>query len=97
MDPDLFEFTKIFHHKPYPFISPNRTELNVIGTFNTLTYFAAVAVTGGNGKRLMIFNASSGLARFLPAPAPGMSSYVTRKASGVKMLDYFAVENPDSR
>jgi NAD(P)-dependent dehydrogenase (short-subunit alcohol dehydrogenase family) len=65
-------------------------ETNVMGAFNSLQAFAPLAAP--NAK---LFNTSSGIAHFAPkASLPCVFSYAATKAAAVKMIDYFAAENP---
>lgn len=53
--PEVFSFTKAYHHKPYPFISPTRPELTAAGK--------NVIVTGGStgiGKAIAIAFSQAG-------------------------------------
>lgn len=63
-------------------------ETNVMTSLNAVQAFIPVATSDAR-----VFNISSGIGHF--APMPGMSSYAASKAAGIKMIDYFAAENPD--
>jgi len=62
--------------------------LNVLSAFNAVQAFLPLA-----GPKPMIINISTALAHF--APMAGAGSYAISKAANLKMMNYFAVENPD--
>lgn len=67
-------------------------EINVMGTFNSLQAFRPLAATQG----AKLFNTGSGIGHWAPLPeVPGVSAYAASKAAALKILDYFAAENPD--
>jgi NAD(P)-dependent dehydrogenase (short-subunit alcohol dehydrogenase family) len=63
-------------------------EINVLTCLNAVQAFIPVAASNA-----MVFSISSGIGHI--APMPGMSSYAASKSAGIKMIDYFAAENPD--
>ncbi|KAH7126134.1 hypothetical protein EDB81DRAFT_872267 [Dactylonectria macrodidyma] len=66
-------------------------EVNFMGTFNSLQAFLPLAAPGAK-----LFNTGSGIGHWVPRPeVPGVFSYAATKAAALKMLDYFASENPD--
>lgn len=68
-------------------------EINVIGTFNSLQAFLPLAATTRGAK---LFNTGSGIGHWAPLPeVPGVFGYAASKAAALKILDYFAAENPD--
>lgn len=65
-------------------------EINFMGTFNCLQAFLPLAAP--NAK---LFNTGSGIGHWAPLPqAMGVFSYAATKAAALKMVDYFAAENP---
>jgi NAD(P)-dependent dehydrogenase (short-subunit alcohol dehydrogenase family) len=67
-------------------------EINVMGTFNSLQAFLPLAASSG----AKLFNMSSGIGHWAPLPeVPGVFGYAAAKAAAVKIVDYFASENPD--
>lgn len=63
-------------------------ELNVRGTMNVIQAFVPLA-----GPEPIFVNISTAMAHF--APARGASGYTVAKAANLKLVDYFAAENPD--
>ncbi|KAF5591043.1 reductase [Fusarium pseudoanthophilum] len=65
-------------------------EINVIGVFNSLQAFLPLAAP--NAKVIYV---GSGIGHWAPmAEVPGVFSYAAAKAAALKMVDYFAFENP---
>nr|AMD38941.1 reductase [Fusarium bulbicola] len=65
-------------------------EINVIGVFNSLQAFLPLAAPGAK-----IIYVGSGIGHWAPmAEVPGVFSYAAAKAAALKMVDYFAFENP---
>jgi NAD(P)-dependent dehydrogenase (short-subunit alcohol dehydrogenase family) len=65
-------------------------ETNVMGTFNSLQAFLPLA-----SPEAKLFNTGSGIGHWAPLPeVPGVFAYAATKAAALKMLDYFAAENP---
>ncbi|CRG85376.1 hypothetical protein PISL3812_02458 [Talaromyces islandicus] len=65
-------------------------EVNVMGTFNSLQAFLPLA--SPNAK---LFNTGSGIGHWAPLPeVPGVFGYAATKAAALKIVDYFAAENP---
>lgn len=62
-------------------------ELNVRTAFNVIQAFIKLAAPDA-----VLISISTAMAHF--APAPGMSAYTVSKAANLKMVDYFAKENP---
>jgi NAD(P)-dependent dehydrogenase (short-subunit alcohol dehydrogenase family) len=66
-------------------------ETNFMGTFNALQVFTPLAAP--NAKLL---NIGSAISHFSPLPdIPGVWSYAAAKAAALKMVDYYASENPN--
>lgn len=66
-------------------------ETNLMGSFNALQAFTPLAAPGA--KLLYI---GSGLSHWAPHPeVPGMWAYAAAKAAALKMVDYYASENPN--
>ncbi|KAJ4259753.1 hypothetical protein NW762_007684 [Fusarium torreyae] len=66
-------------------------ETNVMGTFNSLQAFVPLAAPGSK-----VFYTGSGIGHMEPfSGIPGVFSYAAAKAATLKMVDYFAYENPD--
>ena len=66
-------------------------EVNLVGSFNALQAFTPHA---GSGAKLL--NVSTGIAHWAPlAEVSGVWSYAAAKAATMKMMDYYAFENPD--
>ncbi|ORY67279.1 uncharacterized protein BCR38DRAFT_338486 [Pseudomassariella vexata] len=63
-------------------------ELNVLSTLNALQVFAHRAAPDA-----VLLNMSTAMAHVSPSPG-GVMAYATSKAANLKMVDYFAVENP---
>nr|POE63595.1 putative oxidoreductase [Quercus suber] len=63
-------------------------DMNVLTAFNAVQAFLSLAKPDA-----MIINISTALAHF--APMPGASGYGISKAANLKMMDYFAAENPE--
>ncbi|KAF5679852.1 reductase, partial [Fusarium denticulatum] len=65
-------------------------EINVIGVFNSLQAFIPLAA-----QVAKIIYVGSGIGHWAPmAEVPGVFSYAAAKAAALKMVDYFAFENP---
>ncbi|RBQ81869.1 hypothetical protein FVER14953_13368 [Fusarium verticillioides] len=65
-------------------------EINVIGVFNSLQAFLPLAAQGAK-----VIYVGSGIGHWTPmAEVPGVFSYAAAKAAALKMVDYFAFENP---
>nr|AMD38951.1 reductase [Fusarium sacchari] len=65
-------------------------EINVIGVFNSLQAFPPLAAPGAK-----VIYVGSGIGHWTPmAEVPGVFSYAAAKAAALKMVDYFAFENP---
>lgn len=62
-------------------------ELNVLTTLNILQAFVPLA-----GPEPIVINVSTAIAHF--RPVPGSGGYGVSKAANLKMVDYFAWENP---
>lgn len=62
-------------------------EMNVRSAFNAIQAFVPRAA-----PQAVLLSISSGAAHV--APVPGMGAYATSKAANLKMMDYFAAENP---
>ena len=63
-------------------------ELNVLTTFNALQAFVPVA-----GPEPLVIHISTAIAHF--RPISGVSGYGVSKAAALKIMDYFAWENPE--
>lgn len=63
-------------------------DVKVLTCLNAIQAFMPVAAPDA-----MVFNISSAAGHI--APIPGMSHYAASKAAGIKMVEYFSVENPD--
>ncbi|KAG5753161.1 hypothetical protein H9Q72_003822 [Fusarium xylarioides] len=64
--------------------------INVIGVFNSLQAFLPLAAPGAK-----VIYVGSGIGHWAPmAEVPGVFSYAAAKAAALKMVDYFAFENP---
>ncbi|KAG7409032.1 Short chain dehydrogenase citE [Fusarium oxysporum f. sp. rapae] len=65
-------------------------EINVIGAFNSLQAFLPIAAPDAK-----VIYTGSGIGHWTPmAEVPGVFSYAAAKAAALKMVDYFAFENP---
>ncbi|PNP51266.1 hypothetical protein FNYG_15912 [Fusarium nygamai] len=65
-------------------------EINVIGVFNSLQAFLPLAAPGAK-----VIYVGSGIGHWAPmAEVPGVFNYAATKAAALKMVDYFAFENP---
>nr|AMD38955.1 reductase [Fusarium thapsinum] len=65
-------------------------EVNVIGVFNSLQAFLPLAAPDAK-----VIYVGSGICHWsLMAEVPGVFSYAAAKAAALKMVDYFAFENP---
>ncbi|KAF4342067.1 reductase [Fusarium beomiforme] len=65
-------------------------EVNFIGAFNSLQAFLPLAAPGAN-----VIYVGSAIGHWsLMGEVPGVFSYAAAKAAAVKMVDYFAFENP---
>ncbi|KAF4954321.1 hypothetical protein FGADI_5344 [Fusarium gaditjirri] len=65
-------------------------EVNVIGIFNSLQAFPPLAAPAAK-----VIYTGSGISHWAPmAEVPGVFSYAAAKAAALKMVDYFAFENP---
>ncbi|KAF4968357.1 hypothetical protein FSARC_4303 [Fusarium sarcochroum] len=66
-------------------------ETNFMGAFNSLQAFLPLAAPGAK-----LLYTGSGIGHWAPFPeVPGVFSYAASKAAALKMVDYFAFENPD--
>nr|AMD38936.1 reductase [Fusarium sp. NRRL 25184] len=66
-------------------------EVNVIGVFNSLQAFLPLAAPDAK-----VIYVGSGIGHWAPmAEVPGVFSYAAAKAAALKMVDYFAFENPN--
>ncbi|KAI3328779.1 hypothetical protein F4824DRAFT_482607 [Ustulina deusta] len=66
-------------------------ELNVISTLHVLKAFKPVASLDS----AVVININSSMAHAKPLPALGISAYSVSKAANLKLVDYFAAENPE--
>ncbi|OQO01524.1 hypothetical protein B0A48_12559 [Cryoendolithus antarcticus] len=66
----------------------NNFSINVLSTFNTLQAFLPLAPPNAT-----IINITAAAAHIVPMP--GASAYAVGKAASLKMVDYFAAENPN--
>lgn len=65
-------------------------EINLIGSFNALQAFTPLAAPGAK-----LVHVGSGIGHWAPLPeVPGVWSYAAIKAATVKMMEYYASENP---
>lgn len=65
-------------------------EINVMGSFNALQAFARLAAPGAK-----LLNVGSAISHWSPLPeVPGVWSYAATKAAALKMMEYYASENP---
>lgn len=62
-------------------------QANVVSSFNTIQTFIPLA-----GPKPILITVSASLAHI--QPMPGMSAYTASKAAQLKMVEYFAAENP---
>ncbi|QIW96672.1 hypothetical protein AMS68_002190 [Peltaster fructicola] len=62
-------------------------DMNVLSTFNSVQSFLS-----SSGPQPIIINISTALSH--TAPMPGAVGYAVSKAANLKMMDYFAAENP---
>lgn len=66
-------------------------ETNVMGSFNALQAFTPLAAPGAK-----LLNIGSAISHWFPLPeVPGVWSYAATKAAALKMVDYYASENPN--
>lgn len=66
-------------------------ETNVMGSFNALQAFTPLAAPGAK-----LLNTGSSIGHWAPLPeVPGVWSYAAAKAATLKMIDYYASENPN--
>lgn len=66
-------------------------ETNLMGSFNALQVFTPLAAPGAK-----LLNMGSGISHWSPLPeVPGVWSYAAAKAATLKMIEYYASENPD--
>ncbi|KEF55364.1 uncharacterized protein A1O9_08114 [Exophiala aquamarina CBS 119918] len=66
-------------------------EINLMGSFNALQAFTPLAAPGAK-----FLNTGSGISHWSPLPeVPGVWSYAASKAAALKMIDYYASENPN--
>lgn len=66
-------------------------ETNLIGSFNALQAFTPLAVPGAK-----LLNIGSAIGHWSPLPeVPGVWAYAAAKAATLKMIDYYAAENPN--
>jgi len=76
----------------YPELEIRRAfEINLIGSFNALQVFTPLAAPGAK-----LINIGSGIGHWSPLPeVPGVWAYAASKAATLKMMDYYAAENPN--
>lgn len=76
----------------YPESEVRRTfETNLMGSFNALQAFTPLAAPGAK-----LLNIGSAIGHWAPLPeVPGVWSYAAAKAATLKMMEYYAFENPD--
>jgi NAD(P)-dependent dehydrogenase (short-subunit alcohol dehydrogenase family) len=66
-------------------------EVNLMGSFNALQVFTPLAAPGAK-----LLNIGSAISHWSPLPeVPGVWSYAAAKAAALKMMEYYASENPD--
>ena len=66
-------------------------EINLIGSFNALQVFAPLAAPGAK-----LLSVGSAISHWSPLPeVPGVWSYAAAKAAALKMIEYYASENPN--
>jgi NAD(P)-dependent dehydrogenase (short-subunit alcohol dehydrogenase family) len=66
-------------------------EVNLMGSFNSLQVFTPLAAPGAK-----LLNIGSAISHWSPLPeVPGVWSYAAAKAAALKMMEYYAAENPD--
>ncbi len=66
-------------------------EVNLMGSFNALQVFTSRAAPGAK-----LVNVGSSISHWSPLPeVPGVWSYAAAKAATLKMIEYYASENPD--
>lgn len=66
-------------------------EINVMGSFNALQAFTWLAAPGAK-----LLNIGSSISHWSPLPdVPGVWSYAATKAAALKMMEYYASENPN--
>ena len=65
-------------------------QTNLIGSFNAIQAFTPLAAPGAK-----LLHIGSGIGHWSPMPeVPGVWAYAATKAGAVKMVDYYAYENP---
>jgi NAD(P)-dependent dehydrogenase (short-subunit alcohol dehydrogenase family) len=66
-------------------------QTNLMGSVNALQVFTPLAAPGAR-----LLNVGSSIGHWAPLPeVPGVWSYAAAKAAALKMIEYYAVENPD--
>ncbi|OQV08765.1 hypothetical protein CLAIMM_12988 [Cladophialophora immunda] len=66
-------------------------EINLIGSFNALQVFTPLAAPSAK-----LLNIGSAISHWAPLPeVPGVWSYAAAKAAALKMIEYYASENPN--
>ncbi|KAH7139867.1 hypothetical protein B0J13DRAFT_447539 [Dactylonectria estremocensis] len=66
-------------------------EINLMGSFNALQVFTPLAAPGAK-----LLNIGSAISHWSPLPeVPGVWSYAATKAAALKMIEYYASENPN--
>jgi NAD(P)-dependent dehydrogenase (short-subunit alcohol dehydrogenase family) len=66
-------------------------EINLLGSFNALQAFTPLAAPGAK-----LLNIGSSISHWSPLPeVPGVWSYAATKLAALKMVDYYASENPN--
>jgi NAD(P)-dependent dehydrogenase (short-subunit alcohol dehydrogenase family) len=66
-------------------------ETNLMGSFNALQAFTSLAAPGAS-----LLNIGSAISHWSPLPeVPGVWSYAAAKLAALKMVDYYASENPN--
>ncbi|KAI1624597.1 hypothetical protein EDD37DRAFT_562948 [Exophiala viscosa] len=65
-------------------------EINLLGSFNSLQAFTPLAAPGAK-----LLNTGSSIGHWSPLPeVPGVWAYAATKAAALKMIEYYASENP---
>lgn len=66
-------------------------EINLMGSFNALQVFTPLAAPGAK-----LLHIGSSISHWSPLPeVPGVWSYAATKAAALKMIEYYASENPN--
>lgn len=66
-------------------------EINTMGTFHALNAFTPLAAPGAK-----LLHTASSIGHWAPLPeVPGVWSYAATKGAALKIVDYYASENPD--